>query len=441
MKLISSLRRHLSAITLVVILLGSLAMGQIASANQQVTETVSNGTFTLTVVYDDTGIVKTSYTGDCSRLGGNYEVRTMNFEWNWDRDGDFVTPRVWCQDPILSENTQCRLEITIKRPGTVGWGTPETTPWSTATGCLNCTETPKPSETAKPTETPMPPTSTPFAWDGELTPIVAETATSTPIIPPTNTPVVPPTEQPTEIPTLTPTEQPKTCPAAKYVLDAGALSTCDETASAIQIKLDAFYVIDTTSKDGRRYNADGTADLFWDHGDIFKIFPIPTGWSRESVQNAIEAYSTLNGLDTDYLVKATFNSDTGIVTTKMTWKQFREIFGGGEYSSLSVLVSDRGNPECPEWHILKIAAHWFPCPAQVDNQTSSTTVPATQVAPTTVAPTTVAPTRVPDRDETPGEASSMELSTIFTIVGFLIIVFGGSFGIIGFLRSRRQAKN
>lgn len=438
MKLISTLRRHIGVITLVAVILGMLVWSQKASANQQVTETVSNGTFTLTVVYDDTGIVKTSYTGDCSRLGGNYEVRTMNFEWNWDRDGDFVTPRVWCQDPILSENTQCRLEITIKRPGTVGWGTPETTPWSTATGCLDCTPTPT---NTLPTSTPIPATSTPFAWDGELTPEVGET--STPVITPTiPLPIlspVPTNVLPNEQPTVIPTEAPKTCPAEKFVIDAGALSTCDENASAVQIKLNSFYVKDNQSDDhsGLRYNKDGSVDLFWDHGDIFKMIPVPdtTNWDLNSAQAAIEAYSTAHGLATDYLVKAEFNPDTGFVSTKLTWKMYKEIFGGGEFAYIMALASDRGDVTCPEWHRLNIQAHWFNCPDQGSNQTASTPVTATEVAPTTVAPT-----RVPERQPTPGQDSSIELSTILSIAGFLFLVFGGSFGIFGFLRSRRRAK-
>lgn len=434
--------RQIGAIILaIVILLGTFGWAQIASANQTYTETVSNGTFTLTVVYDDTGIVKTSYTGDCSRLGGNYEVRTMNFEWNWDRDGDFVTPRVWCQDPILKENTQCRLEITIKRPGTVGWGTPETTPWSTATGCLDCTSTPKPTDTL-PTSTPIPATSTPFAWDGELTPEVGET--STPVITPTiPLPIlspVPTNVLPTVEPTVIPTEAPQTCPAEKFVVSAGALSTCDESQPAIQIKLNAFYVKDDNSKDnsGRRFDKDGALDLFWDHGDLYKIIPVPdtTNWDQASATKKIEEYSTANGLATDELVKATFDPKTGIISTKMTWKQYREIFGGGEFAYIMVQVSDRGNVTCPEWHRLDIQAHWFPCPeVVVNNQTSSTSVTATEVAPTTVAPT-----RVPERQPTPGQDSPMSLSTLLSIFAFGCFVFAGSAGTVWFLRSRRAHK-
>lgn len=165
-----------------------------------------------------------------------------------------------------------------------------------------------------------------------------------------------------------------TCPANKYIVDGAFRSTCDMDAPAVQFDNWAFYVPNPSDKrhQGHHWDDQGKPLVFWDKGWIKEILPIPAGWSPKAVREALEAYAQKQGLPYDYFMKAEYHPNdnpadpfAGTHTTKLTWRQFIEVFGGAEFtSSLIVARTPDGEKVCEYPIIINRGAHWFPCPKQ-----------------------------------------------------------------------------
>lgn len=210
-----------------------------------------------------------------------------------------------------------------------------------------------PTATVPPTDT-VPPTNT-------ATPTATQTQPT--LTPPPSDPVTPTIPRGGDNPTPTNTPTPANpCPVGKFKVSGGAHSTCDENAPAVQFAYSAFYTIDRSKQDGMPRNDDGSIAPFWDAGYAREVVPVPAGWSPQAARDELYKFAESQGLAHNYFTLSTYNEATGLLTTKLTWAQFRAVFGGGEFTSLWLEAIDPGRPGCPEWHILSVSAHWFPCP-------------------------------------------------------------------------------
>jgi hypothetical protein len=246
------------------------------------------------------------------------------------------------------------------------------------------------------------------------------TTTLTPTNTPTNTPTT--TLTTTATPTVTNTPTHTSCPVDKFHIDGFAQSTCNEEAPAVDFNYYAFYTIDHGSPTGMRNN-----NQFHDAGYARKVIPIPQGWSPESALAKLQEVARNEGKEANYYTIATFSKETGRLTTKLTWKKFREAFGGGSWDHLWLEAIDPARPGCPEWHLLEVSAHWFPCPPS-KVLTTTPEFPTTTTTPTEprVQPTSTATPKAGGAVVQQVHSSTRSSNNGWSIFGFFALcVLGG----------------
>ncbi len=151
------------------------------------------------------------------------------------------------------------------------------------------------------------------------------------------------------------------CPVEKFVIDGGLHSTCDIDAPVIQLELWAFYVPTSKEKDGMPRDADGNIMPDWDQGWLRNAVPLIPGWSFEAVRDLLWAKAEEQGYDYQYYTEVTFNEETGISSTRVTWRDLINWTGATTINGVRVEAVDPGRPGCPEWYTIHAMAYLTTC--------------------------------------------------------------------------------